>query len=311
MIVLTLAILLDMILGDPINRYHPTAWIGNVIAYLKPKLKSEEREKEVIKGTIVALVIIFIVTASSYIIIFISSFFGYIILTIVSAVALKMTIAIKSMEEHAKKVIEALIDDNLLEARKRVSMIVGRDTSALDREHILSAVIESISESITDGITGALFYYSLMDIPGAFGYRAINTLDSMLAYKDEYHKNIGLFSAKLDTIANYIPARITGLLIILSAMILGLDWRRALKIMMRDKSNTPSLNGGWTISSMAGVLGLRLEKMGYYKIGDAYEEIEIRHCYMAIKIMKVTVLLFILLISFPLILLRMNLGWYT
>ncbi|RMF28582.1 MAG: cobalamin biosynthesis protein CobD, partial [Candidatus Nitrosothermus koennekii] len=200
--------------------------------------------------------------------------------------------------------------DDLDIARRELSMIVGRDTSSLDKEHILSAVIESISENITDGITSSLFYYSLFGITGAFIYRTINTLDSMLGYKDEYHKNIGYFSANLDTIANYIPARLTAFVTILSAMLLKMEWRNALRIIMKDSKNTPSLNSGWSIAGVAGALKVRLEKIGYYKIGKPYEEITVEHCYKAIKMMKITAILFAVIVALPLLIIRVYLiGW--
>jgi adenosylcobinamide-phosphate synthase len=130
----------------------------------------------------------------------------------------------------------------------------------------------------------------------------------MLGYKDEYHKNIGYFSAKLDTIANYLPARITAFITILASMILGMEWRNALIIIMKDSRNTQSLNSGWTMAGVAGALRIRLEKIGYYKIGEEYEEITIEHCYKAIKLMKVTTILFIMIVTLPLLMLR-YLGW--
>lgn len=302
MIILLLAILIDLIVGEPPNRYHPTAWIGMLIAKLKPSMKGG---RERLRGALGALLVIAIVASSIYIISLIVSF-NQVIEIIITALMLKFTIAIRSMEEHAKKVIEAL--DDLALARRELSMIVGRDTSDLDREHILSAVIESISENVTDGITSAIFYYSLFGIVGAFVYRAINTLDSMLGYKDDYYKDIGYFSAKLDTIANYLPARITAFITILASMILGMEWRNALRMVMRDSNNTDSINSGYSMAGVAGALNIRLEKIGYYKIGEAHEPITIEHCYKAIKLMKVTVILFILIVALPLLMIR-YLSW--
>lgn len=305
MIVIFLAVLIDLMLGEPPSKYHPTAWIGKMINKLKPRLKDENKEREKIKGILGALLVITIVAIAVYTLSIIISF-NQIIELIVTAMMLKLTIAIRSMEEHAKKVIDTL--DNLALARRELSMIVGRDTSKLDEEHILSAVIESISENITDGITSSLFYYSLFGIVGAFVYRAINTLDSMLGYKDEYHKNIGYFSAKIDTVANYLPARLTAFIIVLASMILGMKWRNALWMIIRDSRNTDSINSGWSMAGVAGALRIRLEKVGYYKIGEEYESITIEHCYKAIKLMKVTVILFIIMVALPLLMLRYLLG---
>ncbi len=305
MITLLLAVLIDLILGDPPNRYHPTAWIGVLINNLKPRLKGDNEHVEKIKGALGAVLIIAVVAVVAYLISLIISF-NPIVEIIITALMLKMTIAIRSMEEHAKRVLDTL--DDLALARRELAMIVGRDTSNLDKQHILSAVIESISENITDGITSSLFYYSLFGIVGAFVYRVINTLDSMLGYKDEYHKNIGYFSARVDTVANYLPARITAFTTILASMILGMEWRNALIIIMKDSRNTQSLNSGWTMAGVAGALRIRLEKIGYYRIGEEYEDVTIEHCYKAIKLMKMTIMLFIMIIALPLLMLRYLLG---
>ena len=306
MIALLFAILIDLVLGDPPNKYHPTAWIGRAINIIKPRLKDEDGKREKIKGALGAVLIITIVGGIVYALSIIISF-NQIVELIITAVMLKLTIAIRSMEEHARRVIDAL--DDLKLARRELSMIVGRDTSDLDEGHILSAVIESISENITDGITSSLFYYSLFGIVGAFVYRAINTLDSMLGYKDEYYKNIGWFSSRLDTIVNYLPARLTAFITIIASMILGMEWKNALKVIMRDSKNTDSINSGWSMAGVAGALNIRLEKVGYYKIGEEHEHITIEHCYKAIRLMKVTVILFMIIVVLPLLILRYLLGW--
>jgi adenosylcobinamide-phosphate synthase len=299
--ILLLAIIIDLIFGEPPNKYHTTVWIGRLIGYIKPKLKSIYKEREIVNGLLGALLIILLVGIISYLaLLFIS--LNEILMIVAGSIMLKLTISIKGMEEHAMRVINSLHD--LTIARKELSMIVGRDTSSLDEEHILSAVIESISESTTDGINSALFYYSLFGIIGAFIYRAINTLDSMVGYKDAYNHNIGYFSAKLDTVVNYIPARLTGFITILASILLNMDWRNGLKILLRDNSNTPSLNSGWSMAGVAGVLRIRLEKIGYYKLGDPLETITIEHCYNAIRLMKVITILFILIIVLPLLLIR-------
>ncbi len=300
-IVLFLAIFIDLIFGDPPNKYHTTAWLGRLIDYIKPRLKSIYRERERINGILIALLIILIAGVVSSLLSLISSL-NDILMIMIGAIILKLTISIKGMEVHAKRVIESIND--LTIARRELSMIVGRDTSSLDKEHILSGVIESISESTTDGITSALFYYSLFGIIGAFIYRTINTLDSMLGYRDIFHNNIGYFSAKLDTIANYIPARLTGFITILGSILLRMDWRNGLKILLRDNGNTPSLNAGWSMAGVAGALRVRLEKVGYYKLGDPLETISIEHCYNAIRLMKMVTILFALMIALPLLIIR-------
>ncbi len=310
LLILGAAVALDLVVGDPPSRLHPTAWIGRLIGAVTPKLKSRSANMEIIKGTVVAITIISLVVVSTYYFLHaIEEFLGVIALVIISIVMLKSTIAIRGMENHARSVMNALANNDIATAREKLSGIVGRDTSQLDEQHILSATVESVGESTVDGIISPIFYFALFGIPGAFAYRAINTLDSMIGYKDAYHKNIGCFSAHLDTIANYIPARITAFLMVIAARIIGADWKNSLYVMNRDWHSTPSLNGGWPMATIAGALRIRLEKIGYYSLGEDYEHLTLEHCERAISIMRVTALLFCLAFAAPAIILILLFLW--
>lgn len=297
------ALALDFIFGDPPNRLHPTAWMGRLIAIITPKLKNRDPNTEKVKGIIATVVIVSLVALVTHYFLSIVEFLGMIALTVVSVFLLKSTIAIRGMELHARSVMDALSNNDIVTARQKLSKIVGRDTSQLDEQHIRSATIESVGESTVDGITSPIFYYALFGIPGALAYRAINTLDSMIGYKDDYHRNIGWFAAHLDTIANYIPARITAFLMVIASRMIGADWKNSLYIMNRDRYNTPSKNGGWPMATIAGALRVRLEKIGYYSLGEESEHLTLQHCERAISIMKVTALLFSIIVALPIILL--------
>lgn len=304
LLVLGVAIILDFVVGDPPNRLHPTAWIGRIIGALTPKLKSSVPYVEKFKGAVAVMAVVSLVAASAYYFLHaLETFLGAIVLIIVSIILLKSTVAIRGMEMHARAVMDALRNNDIGAARTRLSNIVGRDTSTLDEQHILSATIESVGESTVDGITSPIFYFSIFGIPGALAYRAINTFDSMIGYRDDFHRNIGCFAAHLDTIANFIPARITAFLMVLAARIVGADWKNSLYIMSRDRRKTPSKNGGWPMSTIAGALRVRLEKVGYYSLGEGYEHLTLQHCEKAISIMKVSAILFCILFALPLIVL--------
>jgi len=310
LLILGAALALDFAAGDPPNRMHPTAWIGRLIGTITPSLKHRSVSVERFRGTIVAVAIVALAALSAYYLLyFVQEFFGIVAFVVISILILKSTIAIKGMESHARAVMDALANNDLERARRDLAKIVGRDTSKLDEQHILSATIESVGESTVDGITSPIFYFLLFGIPSAFAYRAINTLDSMIGYKDEYYRNIGWFSVKLDLIANYIPARITGLLMILAAIVIGADWRNSMITMNRDRYNTPSMNAGWTMATIAGALRVKLEKIGSYSLGEGYEPLTLQHCETAISIMKVTVILFCLVFALPAILLLAVFGW--
>jgi adenosylcobinamide-phosphate synthase len=308
------AIVIDLLFGDPSNNYHPVAWLGGLIGFFAPKLKdngSSCTKKERFRGIIfsISLIIAF------GIIIHIGAFsavhlLGSLGLIIFSVLILKITIAIRGMEKHAKVIMSALERRDLINARYNLSMIVRRDTKNLDDQHVISGTIECIGESVVDGITSPLFYYSLFGPAGAFVYRIINTLDSMIGYNDNYYKDIGWMSATLDTIGNYIPARITAFLMVIVARILGADSEQSMQILKRDHNKTMSPNAGYPMATMAGALRIKLEKVGYYSIGEGYEPSTIGKCKTAISIMKLTAILFSTVFSFPLITILYLAGWW-
>jgi adenosylcobinamide-phosphate synthase len=180
----------------------------------------------------------------------------------------------------------------------------------LDRQHIISATLESISENTVDGITGPLFYFAIFGLPGAFVYRTINTIDSMMGYKTEQFRNLGWFGANCDKILNYLPSRMTSLVMVLAAMILGKNWKHSLEIMRRDSSKTDSPNAGYPMATLAGALGTRFEKIDHYVLGDGKMEFTEDHFKSAISIMKLTTVLFCIIFTIPMIVILSYLGWW-
>ena len=210
-VIVGFALLLDFFIGDPKTKYHPTAWMGKLIALLVPFTKSNSAKKELIGGVlIVGIIVATVCTVLVVLDIGISLLTIDIVSLVVSiaigSILLKTTIAIRGMQIHALAVVDAVEKGDLDSARNHLSMIVKRDTKHLDKNHILSAVLESVSENTVDGVTGPLFYYAIFGLPGAFAYRAINTIDSMIGYKTTLFKNVGWFGAKCDTVLNYLPS---------------------------------------------------------------------------------------------------------
>ena len=314
-LVIGIAIILDFIFGDPKNKYHPTAWIGILIAKLVPIAKNKDSTLEKLGGIIVvvvssSIVVMFIWSFEYVISLFTIEYLSIIMSVVVGGLLLKTTIAIRGMENHAKDVLVSLDGDNLERARTNLSMIVKRNTKNLDKNHIISGVLESISENTVDGITGPLFYYALFGLPGAFVYRVINTADSMIGYKTDIFKNVGWFAASCDTILNYIPSRLTGLIMIVSAAILQNNWKESYKVMIRDGKKTQSLNAGYPMAALAGALETKFEKINHYNLGDGEVILTNMHVYSAIKIMKLTSILFIGMVSIPIISLLTLVGWW-
>ena len=315
LVIVGFALLLDFLVGDPKTKYHPTAWMGKLIASLVPFTKSNSAKRELIGGIfLVSITVITICAVLAVLDIGINLLTIDIVTLIISiaigSILLKTTIAIRGMQKHALAVVDAVEEGDLDSARNHLSMIVKRDTKNLDKNHILSGVLESVSENTVDGVTGPLFYYAIFGLPGAFVYRAINTIDSMVGYKTSLFKNVGWFGAKCDTVLNYAPSRLTGLVMILSALVLGYNWKESLYIMRRDSRKLESPNAGFPMAALAGALGARLEKMDYYTIGNGSVEFTKSHVVSAITLMKVSSILFCGIITDPIIVTLSFLGWW-
>jgi adenosylcobinamide-phosphate synthase len=321
LLALAVAISLDLFLGDPRNKFHPVAWLGQLIESFIPNLKStscsskvvycnkerKERSRALIFSVVLITVFGIIVHTCTLVIL---HALGSIAFVVFCALILKITIAIKGMERHAVAIMCAIERRDLINARYNLSMIVKRDTKNLDEQHVISGTIESIGESIVDGITSPLFYYSFLGPAGAFSYRIINTLDSMLGYTDLYHKDIGWMPAVLDTAANYVPARVTAIMMVIAAGLVNADWKKSIQVMRRDHRKTSSSNAGYPMAAMAGALRINLEKIDYYSLGDPSECVSIEKCRVAISIMKCTAITFCTIFSAPLITLMYIAGWW-
>ena len=307
-VVIGFAILLDLLFGDPKNRFHPTAWIGILIGTITTRMKNENHNLEKFGGIFIVLIpvciSIVVLLGLDFSIDLISVESLSILISIISGVVLfKMTIAIKGMEKHALAVLDSIQKNDLTQARTNLSMIVKRNTKNLDKNHILSGTLESLSENIVDGITGPMFYFAIFGLPGAFVYRIVNTVDSMVGYKTQMFKNLGWFGANCDNVLNYIPSRLTGLTIVLGSMLLGHDWKNCYEIFKRDGKKTDSPNAGYPMAAFAGALGTKFEKLEHYSLGTGEYEITSKKVKDAISLMKVTSLLFFGIVSIPIILL--------
>ncbi len=307
-VIIGFAILLDLVFGDPKNRYHPTAWIGMLIGTITTRMKNENYTVEKVGGIFIVLIpvclSVIILSSLNFSIDLISVESLSILISIISGIVLfKMTIAIKGMERHALAVLDSIQKNDLTQARTNLSMIVKRNTKNLDKNHILSGTLESLSENIVDGITGPMFYFAIFGLPGAFVYRIVNTVDSMVGYKTQMFKNLGWFGANCDNVLNYIPSRLTGLTIVLGSMLLGHDWKNCYEIFKRDGKKTDSPNAGYPMAAFAGALGTKFEKLEHYSLGSGEYEITSKKVKDAISLMKVTSLLFFGIVSIPIILL--------
>ena len=280
---LTIGYLLDLIIGDPQNPIHPIRLIGNLCKKLEKIFRETLKDSLKVAGLLTWIFSVVIVYLVSFFIVKISFSINYIVGIVISGIMIYFTISAKALKVEGLKVIKFLLKNDIDGARNQLSYIVGRDTKSLDKEGILRAVVETIAENMSDGVVAPIFYAGLFGAPFAFVYKAVNTMDSMFGYKNDKYKDFGFFPAKLDDVFNYIPARLTGYLIVLAAFILKLDYKNSYKIYRRDRNNHSSPNSAHPEAAVAGALGLKLGGANYYfgklvekpTIGDEIKKIDI------------------------------------
>ena len=290
---LTIGYLLDSIIGDPQNPFHPIRLIGNLCKRIENYFRKELSNSLKMAGLSTWISVVLIVFIFTNLILKLSYGLNYIFGIMVSGITIYFCIATKSLKVEALRVVKALKDNDIEEARHRLSYIVGRDTKSLDKEGILRAVVETIAENISDGVVAPILYAGLFGAPFALVYKAVNTMDSMFGYKNDKYYEFGYFPAKLDDIFNYIPARLTGYLIIASAYFFKLDYKNSYNIYKRDRYNHSSPNSAHPEAAVAGALGLKLGGANYYfgklvekpTIGDEVKKIEINDVYITNRIL--------------------------
>ena len=305
-IIVFLAIIIDLIFGEPPWKppyvLHPTVWMSKTTRAILPFFKNKKPRTEKINGVILALTVILIFVLPLYLCLtLINSFLGILFYLPIAAIILKTALCIKLETDLAKATAEHIKENNLQKAREHASLFSRRDVENLTGPQVVSAVVESISENLTDFKLSPLFYYALFGVPGAVAFRVINTLDGTVGFKDAEHINIGWFSASLDTLANYFLARLSVFLIVLASFALKENYKNAWKIAVRDRKKISSFNHGWTVAVMAGALQVQLEKPSYYAVGDKIEEISSAHIFRALRIRNIVLVLFISLVVLPIL----------
>jgi len=296
-----LALVIDLAFGEPPNRFHPVVWIGRVIGYLDHRTRRGRKAVEKASGVFVVLfpALLFIISLS-LILALTRELLGAVIWAVASAMVFKTMFAIRSLETHTAPVVKDIQRGDLESARKKVSMVVSRDVNRLDRPHVISCAAETVSENLVDSVLSPMFYFGLAGIPGAIMLRVTNTADGMVGYLSERHRNVGWFAARLDDAMHYLVARLSLPFIVLSLALLGKDWRNGWRSALRDRRQTSSPNKGWPMATIAGGLGVRFEKEGYYAMGTGSVPDDPTVILDTIKVMKVTAALFFLLVLLPL-----------
>jgi adenosylcobinamide-phosphate synthase len=291
-------------------KLHPTVLMGNFTKKIEPYFKSPNAKTEKFLGVLLGLTVISAFTVPTFLVLWsIRTFITYeavslFLYAFIGIILLKMTICIKLETDWAKAAAKAIQANDAAEAKK-YAHFSRRDSKNLNSTQMGSAIIESMSENLIDFKLSPIISFSLFGVTGAIAFRAINTLDGMVGFKDKEHINTGWFSANLDNVVNYIPTRLTAVLIVAAAAILRLDYKNAWKMARRDHAKTPSRNHGWPMAAMGGALRVQLEKPGQYILGDAIEPLTGDKILKALKLRDITIVLLILLFLPVLILMRL------
>lgn len=277
--------LLDLLLGDPRWLYHPVRIIGNGISLAEKMLRAlfpKTKKGERIAGGVLVLIITGFSVALPLGILYLGYRWNFWLGLAVETFMCYQLLAARSLRDESKKVYDALKTGDMEKSRQAVSMIVGRDTRSLTEEGVTKAAVETVAENTSDGIIAPLFYMMIGGAVGGFAYKAINTMDSMVGYKNEKYQYFGTAAALLDDVVNYIPARISGWLMILAAYLLNMNGKNAKKIYLRDRTQHASPNSAHTEAVMAGALEIQLAGDAWYfgelhkkpYIGDPIRKVE-------------------------------------
>jgi adenosylcobinamide-phosphate synthase len=304
--VLVIAISLDLTFGEPPWQsripLHPTVWTNRYVKRIMPFFRNKNPKIEKFNGALLAISTILLAATPVFLVLKIFQLLHILLYVVFAALVLKLTLCIKLESKIAKLAAKAVKENDLAKGRECVAMFSRRKVDDLNGQQVVSAVVESMAENLTDFKLSPIFYYGIFGVTGAVVFKTINILDGTVGFKDKEHINIGWFSAKLDTVANFIMSRLTGLFIVLACPFSGGSYRNSWKIMLRDRKRVPSTNHGWPMAAIAGALKTTLEKPGYYVIGDKIEELVPEHIYKALRVRDTAVILFTVLVEIPILL---------
>ena len=295
LLILSIALALDLAFGEPPRLIHPVAWMGKFTSLWERGSIGRRPAAQFVYGMGISLFLIGLFAAPTYFILYYLKSLSFVAYVIIGAALLKSTFSLRELRRVALRVKELLLRKELDKAHHELRSLVSRDTQGLPKPLVVSATVESVAENTCDSFVAPLFYFLLFGVPGAIAYRVVNTLDAMVGYHGKY-EYLGKFAAKLDDVLNFVPARISALLLVIVAYLCREDGRTAWRIMLRDHAKTESPNAGWTMSAMAGALRTRLEKKGCYILGDSNNPLSPQLIGSGVKLLDISALLWVCLI---------------
>jgi len=296
--ILPVAFILDLVLGDPIILPHPIRWLGRIITAGEPFFRNL-RVKLSISGALFAISLIAGTWTLTFVLMKTAQYFHPLVKAGIEILIIYYCISVRSLESSAMAVFRALTQTRLDDAKAKVALIVGRDVENLDEDGISRATVETVGENLVDGVISPLFYAAIGGAPLAMAYKMINTLDSMIGYKNDKYLDFGKVAARIDDIANFIPARISILVISVAAEILTGQGARTFQTALTEGANHTSPNAGYSEAAFAGALGVRLVGPNYYHgrlvskpfLGMPFNQINPNHIKRACDLMMLSALI--------------------
>ncbi|MBI2958575.1 MAG: cobalamin biosynthesis protein [Chloroflexi bacterium] len=287
-LVLVLAVSLDVGMGEMPSAVHPVVAMGGLLSFGFRRTSSHAKTLSFLQGCIVVVLVAGVFGAAAYVTLYYARMASPIVYLVAGAVLLKSSFSVRGLGAAAARVRKALSCNDLDGARREVRSLVSRDTAALGAHGVVGAAVESVAENTSDSFVAPVFYFLLFGIPGAVVYRVFNTADAMVGYHGKF-EYLGKGPARIDDALNFLPARITGLLLVIASLVARANPMRAWRIMRRDHGRTESPNAGWPMAAMAGSLDVRLEKTGHYQLGDAGEALMPDHITRSVQLMGLAV----------------------
>jgi len=295
------AYVVDLLLGDPRSFPHPVVYMGKLISFLERKVRKIAKTPAALKagGAVLTVTTVLVVYLLSFGVLYLAKSVHLYLFYFLNLLLLWTCLAAKSLQGESMQVFDALEAGDLPLARLKLSYIVGRDTQELSADEVAKAAVETVVENTSDGVIAPLFYMFIGGAPLALAYKAINTMDSMVGYKNEKYLHLGWASAKLDDLANFLPARITGFFLVAAAFFLGFNYRGSWKILFRDRRNHLSPNCGYPEAAAAGALDIQLGGTHTYfnqtvykpTLGDDIRPVEYRDIRRSVRMMHLSSLL--------------------
>ena len=308
-LIVVLALLIDRFIGEVPNAIHPLRWMGNLLGAIDRRIRNRGTRMTSVLGFLSYLLVFILFSGIGLLITTVCRYYvsdivspevGEVLWIVASAFIFKISFAIFSFRKHCDPIRKDLDEGRVEDAAAKVQMIVSRNTKGMDAEHIASSCCETVSENLVDSVYSPVLYFGLFGIPGAVMFRCANLMDAMWGYLNEKYGRLGFFPAKFDDVLGFITSRVSPYFVALAGMILHMDWRASVPAAKAEHTKTPSPNSGWSMTAVAAVLGISMEKRGVDVMGTGPMPTteDVRRCCRLVELSSVLFLLTVGLIFY-------------